>query len=98
MRLCLLPPGCGQSFFAPLRLLEKGSGTDSQMARRVFALLVYAQTGESPAWLFSFPPGHAGEGCVYSLLVIYLIWLGVVAALYPLCRWFAGVKRRRSDT
>lgn len=59
--------------------------------------LVYLQTGDTPAWLFSFPPGHAGEGCGFSLPVVYLIWLGVVFSLYPLCRWFAGVKRRRSD-
>jgi uncharacterized membrane protein len=28
---------------------------------------------------------------------VYLIWAGVVIALYPLCRWFAGLKRRRGD-
>ena len=26
-----------------------------------------------------------------------MIWIGVVVLLYPLCRWFAGVKRRRAD-
>jgi uncharacterized membrane protein len=29
--------------------------------------------------------------------VVYLIWVLVVVALYPACRWFADVKRRRSD-
>lgn len=53
--------------------------------------------GETPGWLFSFPPGHAGAGYGYSLPVVYLIWLSVVLALYPLCRWFAGVKRRRNS-
>jgi uncharacterized membrane protein len=33
----------------------------------------------------------------YNLPVVYVIWLGVVLALYPLCRWFAGVKARRRD-
>jgi uncharacterized membrane protein len=28
---------------------------------------------------------------------VYLIWASVVIALYPLCRWFAGLKRRRGD-
>lgn len=28
---------------------------------------------------------------------IYVIWIGVVAALWPVCRWFAGVKARRRD-
>jgi hypothetical protein len=30
-----------------------------------------------------------------SLPVVYLIWIGMVLALYPVCRWFANVKRRR---
>jgi uncharacterized membrane protein len=33
----------------------------------------------------------------YSLAVVYVAWIGLVLALYPLCRWFAGVKRRRRD-
>ncbi|MFI5135157.1 MAG: heparan-alpha-glucosaminide N-acetyltransferase domain-containing protein [Chitinophagales bacterium] len=31
-----------------------------------------------------------GEG--YSLCIVYLIWILVVAALYPLCRWFNHYK------
>jgi uncharacterized membrane protein len=41
----------------------------------------------------AFPPGWG-----YSLPVIYLIWIVVVVTLYPVCRWFAGVRQRRSDT
>ncbi|HET8624752.1 MAG TPA: hypothetical protein VFM14_14405, partial [Gemmatimonadales bacterium] len=33
----------------------------------------------------------------YSLGVAYLVWIGVVLALYLPCRWFAGVKARRSE-
>jgi uncharacterized membrane protein len=33
----------------------------------------------------------------YSLGVGYTVWVFVVVALYPLCRWFAGVKERRRD-
>jgi uncharacterized membrane protein len=33
----------------------------------------------------------------FGLPVVYLAWLGVLALLYPLCKWFAGVKKRRSD-
>jgi uncharacterized membrane protein len=30
----------------------------------------------------------------YPLLLVYLVWAAIVGALYPLCRWFAGVKAR----
>jgi len=30
----------------------------------------------------------------FSLIVVYLVWIGVVLALYPACKWFAGVKAR----
>ncbi len=37
-------------------------------------------------------PLPAGYG--YGLPVVYLVWALVVISLYPLCKWFAGVKRR----
>jgi len=40
---------------------------------------------------FSEPPGW-GE----PLPVIYAVWIGVVLLLYPLCRWYAGVKKHSS--
>ena len=30
----------------------------------------------------------------YGLWVVYLVWIGVVLALYPVCRWYADVKKR----
>ena len=32
-----------------------------------------------------------------SLPWIYLLWVAVVASLYPVCAWFASVKQRRRD-
>jgi hypothetical protein len=34
----------------------------------------------------------AGYG--FGLPVVYLVWLGVVAALYPVCRRYAALKAR----
>jgi hypothetical protein len=31
----------------------------------------------------------------FDLWVVYLVWILVVALLYPACRWFAGLKARR---
>lgn len=30
----------------------------------------------------------------YDLWVVYLVWIAIVLALYPVCRWYAGVKQR----
>jgi uncharacterized membrane protein len=50
-------------------------------------------TGEV-GWLLSghLPNKPANYG--YGLAGIYAVWLLVVVALYPACRWFAGVKQR----
>jgi uncharacterized membrane protein len=53
-------------------------------------------------WMFQSPslddfPITPPPGWGYSLPVVYLVWACVVLALYPLCRWFAGVRQRRSD-
>jgi uncharacterized membrane protein len=37
------------------------------------------------------------HGLGFGLPIVYAAWLVVLAALYPLCRWFAGVKARRRD-
>ena len=32
----------------------------------------------------------------FSLPQVYLIWLAVVVSLYPVCRWFSGLKQRHT--
>jgi len=61
----------------------------------------YARYGQAH-WMFESPsldrfPITPPPGWGYSLPFIYLIWISVVVALYPLCRWFAGLKQRRGD-
>jgi len=56
----------------------------------------------SARWMFESPdlanyPFTAPPGWGYSLPVVYLVWAFVVIAMYPLCRWFAALKQRRSD-
>jgi uncharacterized membrane protein len=58
----------------------------------VFALIKYG-SGISEAFKTGRPPEDYG----YNLGVVYLVWIAVVVALYPVCRWFANVKRRRKD-
>jgi uncharacterized membrane protein len=41
---------------------------------------------------FSQPPGWDT-----GLPLVYAVWIFVVLSLYPLCRWYAAVKRRRTD-
>ena len=63
-------------------------------------LLVGYLAGQPIAWQFTTllnrpapNPGNLG----FSLWVVYLFWLIGLLLLYPLCRWFAELKRRRSD-
>jgi uncharacterized membrane protein len=67
----------------------------------VAVAVCYARYGQVH-WMFESPglrqfPITPPPGWGYSLPIVYLIWAAVVLTLYPLCRWFAGVKRRRSD-
>jgi uncharacterized membrane protein len=56
----------------------------------------------SAHWMFESPdlghyPFSAPPGWGYSLPIVYVVWACVVATMYPLCRWYAGVKQRRND-
>lgn len=51
-------------------------------------------------WMFESPtiaqfPFTSPPGWGFSLRFVYLFWICIVIALYPLCRWFADVKQRR---
>jgi uncharacterized membrane protein len=42
---------------------------------------------------YNYYPANWG----FSLAWVYVAWLFVVVTLYPACRWFAGIKRMRTD-
>ena len=53
-------------------------------------------------WMFESPgigqfPITPPPGWGFSLPIVYLVWISVVIALYPLCAWFAALKQRRND-
>lgn len=65
------------------------------------ALLATLRYGRAP-WMFAgipntFPGSELPDSYGYGLGVVYLIWIGVLVALYPLCKWFSGIKQRRRD-
>jgi uncharacterized membrane protein len=59
----------------------------------LFAWVTIGDTG----WLFGSLAGRKPAAYGLPLAGIYAVWLAVVVALYPLCRWFAGIKRRRTE-
>jgi uncharacterized membrane protein len=73
----------------------------AHVAAAALALVRYG----AAAWSFVFHPVPSMGGPValyppnfgYDLWVAYAVWAAIVIALYPLCRWFAGVKARRRD-
>jgi uncharacterized membrane protein len=63
----------------------------------VALLLSALRYGTIVPWLVDNPPAEPPTGYGYGLVVVYAVTLGVVAGLYPVCRWFAALKRRRRD-
>ena len=67
-----------------------------------FAAIIVSllRTGSVAPWLFMNHPvmnPPSPPGYVWSLGLLYLVWLIVVAVLYLPCRWFAALKQRRKD-
>lgn len=61
-------------------------------------LAAWWQLSAFPTWLFTNPPlGDVPAAFGFPLPVIYGVWLLVVVMLYPLCRWYAGVKARNKS-
>jgi uncharacterized membrane protein len=66
------------------------------------AILMRLAAGQSIAMEFDLmrnmvlhPELFAGTG--FPLAVVYASWIGVLAILYPLCRWYSGLRQRHRD-
>ena len=60
------------------------------------AIMLHFQVGDwtvSPFTESAKVPLTAGV----TLAAVYGVWIGVILVLYPVCRWFADLKRRRRD-
>jgi uncharacterized membrane protein len=84
--------------FLLLALFESARGKVSGVLRTfgrvpLFFYVLHIALAHLAAVVVDVALGSGG----FSLPVVYLAWVLVVATLYPACRWFAGVKRRRSD-
>ena len=65
----------------------------------LMSIIVHLMAGKPIGWMFgsqvenfSPPPGVG-----FNLAVVYACWIAGVLLLYPVCKWFAGVKQRRRD-
>lgn len=67
----------------------------------VVALVIsLVRSPDATGWLFGhhpMNPGPAPDGYMWSLPLLYLVTVVVVALLYYPCRWFADLKARRSE-
>jgi uncharacterized membrane protein len=68
----------------------------------LLAVVVCSMQYGSAHWMFESPdmgnyPFTTPPGWGFSLPGVYLAWAVVVLTMYPLCRWFAALKRRRTD-
>jgi uncharacterized membrane protein len=70
------------------------------LTAHVLSILLHLALGKPVGWLVQSPVDATGgppQGVGFNLGVVYLCWIAGVLLLYPLCKWFAGVKARRRD-
>jgi uncharacterized membrane protein len=65
----------------------------------IISIALHFALGKPVSWLWQSPAdfGRPQPGIGFNLGVVYLAWIAGVLLLYPVCRWFAGVKQRRRD-
>lgn len=99
--------------FLSLAVLESARGRFSEVLRTfgrvpLFFYVLHIALAHLAAGLIAFAMGYGTavltddflqlpQSWGFGLPVVYLAWALVLATLYPACRWFAAVKRRRDD-
>jgi uncharacterized membrane protein len=63
------------------------------------SVLLHLAFGKPARWLFQTPLDWSNPptGIGFNLAVVYVCWIAGVLLVYPLCKWFAGVRARRRD-
>lgn len=63
----------------------------------ILFMVLFAQGFSLSDFEFGFNFGRPGEPSGLSLLGVYLLWVGVIVLLYPICRWYGDYKRRNRE-
>jgi len=65
----------------------------------LISVVLHYVAGKPVRWMFDSEVFITGPppGVGFSLPVVYACWIVGILLLYPLCKWFAGVKARRRD-
>jgi uncharacterized membrane protein len=72
------------------------------LAHLIAIAMNFVRYGRVP-FLWMAPPSMGGDAKLfppnygYPLWAVYVVWIAVLLLLYPVCRWFAGLKQRRHD-
>ena len=63
------------------------------------SLVAHLIAGKPVGWMFKsiVDGGGPPPGSGFNLAIVYVCWIAGVLLLYPVCKWFAGVKQRRRD-
>ena len=63
----------------------------------LMSIVVHLIASKPIGWMFGTTLQTTGPppGMGFNLLVVYICWITGVLLLYPLCKWFAGVKQRK---
>jgi uncharacterized membrane protein len=57
-------------------------------------VMVYLQGFKSSDLIFGFNFGRPKTGSGLLLWAVYLVWMAIVLAMYPLCKWYGRYKER----